>query len=351
VQLDENVALGARSTLGVGGAARWFVEATDDATLIEAVGWAERERKRLHVLGGGSNVVVSDSGVNGLVVALATRGIEWDSHGEDVFVTARAGESWDALVEATTAKNLAGLECLSGIPGLVGATPIQNVGAYGQDVSESVISVGAYDRVNEEEVQLSAKECHFSYRDSLFKSEEPGRFVILRVTYRLRRNGPPKLRYAELERELERRELAKPTLADVRAAVIAIRSSKSMVIDPADENRRSCGSFFVNPVVDAAKVPDVEGIPRFPQPDGRVKLSAGWLIENAGLAKGTRRGNVGLSTKHALAVVTHDDAKATEVVTFAREIRQTVQDRFGITLVPEPSFWGFSSLDDRLPAA
>jgi UDP-N-acetylmuramate dehydrogenase len=344
VDVQEQVPLAPRSTLGVGGPARFFVEAHDDATLIEALAWASHKRLLVRVLGGGSNIVVSDAGVDGLVVAVATRGVTFDSHGDDVFVSARAGEPWDALVQATIERDLAGLECLSGIPGLVGATPIQNVGAYGQDVSESVISVSAYDRASEEEVELSGKECRFSYRDSFFKSTEPERYVILRVTYRLRRGGVPKLAYPELERELERRKVA-PTLASVRETVVALRRSKSMVIDPDDENRRSCGSFFVNPIVAASACPDAVDMPRFPQPDGRVKLSAGWLIEHAGLPRGTRREHVGLSTKHALAVVAHDGARASDVIAFAREVKSAVSTRFGVELVPEPQFWGISGLE------
>ncbi len=345
----DDVPLAERSTLGVGGAARFFVEAHDDKTLIEAVSWADAQRVPLHVLGGGSNVVISDGGVNGLVVAVATRGVEYETRGDDVFVSAAAGEPWDGLVAATVERDLAGLECLSKIPGLVGATPIQNVGAYGQDVSESVVGVVAYDRREGRERELSAEECELSYRNSLFKSREPERFVVLRVTYRLRRGGAPKVAYRDLERSVEERKIARPTLGDVRNVVIEVRRSKSMVIDPSDVNRRSCGSFFVNPVVEAGAVVERDDMPRYPQPDGRVKLSAGWLIEQAGLSKGTRRGNVGLSTKHALALVAHEGATASEVVAFAREIRRTVEAEFGVRLVPEPSFWGFASLDERLP--
>ncbi len=236
-------------------------------------------------------------------------------------------------------------------PGRVGATPIQNVGAYGQEVAETISRVRCFDRKTDSVVEIPAAECGFRYRDSRFKSEEPGRFLVLGVSYRLTRGGAPNVRYPELARRLGER----PTLAETRDTVLAVRREKSMVLSVGDENARSCGSFFVNPVVDAARVAEIEAaaasgeMPRYPQPDGRVKLPAAWLIERAGFAKGTREGAVGLSTKHTLAVVAHGGARAGDVVAFARRVRRTVEQRFGVRLVPEPSFWGFSSLDDGLP--
>jgi UDP-N-acetylmuramate dehydrogenase len=250
-----------------------------------------------------------------------------------------------------------GLECLSGIPGRVGATPIQNVGAYGQDVSESIVRVAALDRSYKNKVLFSNAECRFSYRDSYFKSHEPERFVVSEVVFRLTPGGVPKLGYAELERELERRGVAKPSLADVRDVVLALRGSKSMLIDPNDPNSRSCGSFFVNPLLSPDEYTrfsfraDGEGeVPRFAQADGRIKLSAGWLIEHAGFSRGAIEGRVGLSQRHALALIAREGAKARDVVAFARKIRTTVRERFGVELMPEPVFWGFPRLDQGLPA-
>lgn len=352
--LQQRAPLAARTTLGIGGPAERLVEAKHDPEIAEAVRLAASEDVPLHVLGGGSNIVVSDDGLDGLVLSIATRGVRFEASGTSVHVIAKAGEPWDGLVKLSVDENLAGLECLSGVPGLVGATPIQNVGAYGQEVAECITSVRALDRRSLDMVTLSHAECRFAYRDSFFKSSEPDRFVVTEVTFRLTPGGAPRVKYPDLERELGRRGVARPSLADVRQAVLAVRREKSMLVDPADENGRSCGSFFVNPIVSAEALAEVEAkagpaMPRWPQPDGRVKLSAAWLIEHAGLPKGTRDGAVGLSTKHSLCVVAHAGARSSDVVAFARRIRETVERRFGVRLVPEPVFWGFERLEERLP--
>jgi UDP-N-acetylmuramate dehydrogenase len=341
----ERVPLAPLTTIGVGGPARWFVEAPDDGTVLTALEWARARDLRVLVLGGGSNLVVGDDGVDALVVRIASRGVDVRETRDGVELTAAAGEPWDALVGSATARGWAGVECLSGIPGLVGATPIQNVGAYGQEVSETVATVRALDAVTGRVLTFANDECGFGYRDSLFKSGEPGRFVVLAVTYRLRRSAAPMVRYAELEHALAARGVARPTVADVRESVIAIRRGKSMVIDPGDPNRRSCGSFFTNPIVPADTLPAIEAraddpaMPRWPERDGRVKLSAAWLIERAGFRRGDGFGAVGLSTRHALAIVAHDGATAADVVALARRIQAAVDARFGVRLTPEPQFW------------
>jgi UDP-N-acetylmuramate dehydrogenase len=352
----ERVPLASHSTLGVGGPARWWLEARDEAEVHRALGWAARRGVSVRVLGGGSNLVVADAGVEALVLRIALRGVTVREAAGAVEVTAAAGESWDDLVRLTVERGWAGLECLSGIPGLVGATPIQNVGAYGQEVSETITEIRAVDRTTGATVTLTPEACRFGYRDSALRSDVPDRHVILGVTYRLRPGGSPTVRYAELGRHLAAQGVATPTLADVRASVLAVRREKSMVLDPADANRRSCGSFFVNPVVPAtvaARVAAVVGdpaMPRWPEPDGaRVKLSAAWLIERAGLGRGVRDGAVGLSTRHTLAIVAHEGARAADVVRLARRIRQAVEARFGVRLRPEPVFWGFARLEDGLP--
>jgi UDP-N-acetylmuramate dehydrogenase len=348
----ENASLASRTTLGVGGPARWFVKARDEATLLDALDWAAARGLPVRVLGGGSNVVVADAGVDALVVQVALRGVEALPAGPAMDVTAAAGEPWDELVGHAVARGWAGLECLSGIPGLVGATPIQNVGAYGQDVSQTVTELRAVDRKGRRHLTLTASDCRFGYRDSLFRSVESERYVVLAVTYRLAPGGAPAVRYAELGRHLEGRGLAAPTLAETRESVLAIRRAKSMVLEPDDENRRSCGSFFVNPVIAAADAARVAALaapggtmPQWPEPDGRVKLSAAWLIEHAGFTRGERVGPVGLSTRHTLAIVCHDGARAADVVAFARRVRERVAERFGVRLQPEPVFWGLTGLD------
>jgi len=337
--------------MGVGGSARFFIEASDEATVAAAVRWAESRGVPIRILGGGSNVVVADDGLDGLVVKIGLRGVSSREVGDSVEVSAAAGEPWDPFVERAVAHGWAGLECLSGIPGLVGATPIQNVGAYGQEVSQTVTAVRVLDRRSGEIVMLAAGDCRFGYRTSRFKSGEPDRFVVLAVTYRLSRDGVPTVRYADLERDLEARGITRPSLTDVRKSVLTIRRSKSMVLDPDDPNRRSCGSFFLNPIVDAATLARVEravgdaAMPRWPEAGGQVKLSAAWLIERAGFTRGQAEGPVGLSTRHTLAIVCHDGARAREVTAFARRVRADVEQRFGVTLHPEPIFWGTIGID------
>jgi UDP-N-acetylmuramate dehydrogenase len=337
VQLEHDVELAALTTLELGGRARHFVRALSEQDVVEALAFASERGLRVWVLGGGSNVVVPDAGLDGLVLSIGLRGIETDT--ASARVEAAAGEPWDALVETMVERGFAGIECLSGIPGLVGATPIQNVGAYGQEVSETITSVRAYDREARRFVELGPAECAFSYRDSLFKSRQPGRHVVTAVSFALRAGGIPSLRYPELR---QRFADGVPSLAEVRSTVLAIRRAKSMLVEAGDENRRSCGSFFLNPIVPAA-VAAAAGerfsgleMPRYPQPDGRVKLSAAWLIEHSGLPKGLRSGNVGISSRHALALVCHAGATTRELMAFAEQLRARVQEQSGISLSPEP---------------
>lgn len=339
------VPLGPLTTLGVGGDASFAVDAAGEADVLAAFRWAKERGVPARVLGGGSNVVVADGGFDGLVVRMLARGRRFTPRGGELELSAAAGEPWDELVAESVARGAQGLECLSGIPGLTGATPIQNVGAYGQEVAETIASVRALDRDTLATRVFDAAACRFAYRDSFFKSEAPERYVVLEVTFRLRLHAPPSVRYGELSQKLAG-EGGEPTLASVRQAVLALRRGKSMVLDANDENGRSCGSFFVNPVVTKERAAAVEALagearmPRYPQPDGSVKLAAGWLIERAGFAKGTRRGAVGLSSKHALAIVAHEGATAAEVVALAREIQRTVCAKLGVELTPEPVFWG-----------
>ncbi len=355
VEYDSHVPLAPKTTLGVGGNAEQFLLAASVQSVTDAVSRADARGMPVHVLGGGSNVVVSDEGVPGLVVEIGTQGIEWVAQGQHVLANVQAGENWDGFARIAVEKNLAGVECLSGIPGRVGATPIQNVGAYGQDVSETIENVRCWDRRESEVVDLSRRECEFAYRASRFKTREPNRYVVLSVTFRLARGGAPGLRYAELQRALGEASTS-ATLQQVRDAVLGLRRGKSMVVDPDDPLSRSCGSFFVNPVVSEAKAEsiaagatDADGMPRYPQADGSVKLSAGWLIERAGFARGTQLGAAQVSDKHALALVAGAGATTHDVLALAVKVRDAVQARFDIQLVAEPVMWGFSELRGGLP--
>jgi UDP-N-acetylmuramate dehydrogenase len=343
----EQEPLSRRCTLEVGGAARFFVEAVDERTVLDADAWARARDLPVRVLGGGSNLVVADDGVDGLVLRIAVRGIEPVRRGGAVDLTVGAGEVWDDVVRLAVERGWAGIECLSGIPGLAGATPIQNVGAYGQEVSDTIVAVRALDRAHGRVVTLAPAECAFGYRTSRLKTEAAGRYVVLAVTYRLGVDRPPVVRYPELARHLEQRGTGEPSLADVRASVLAVRRTKSMVLDSDDPNRRSCGSFFLNPIVPREAADEVTrragdaAMPRWTQPDGQTNLSAAWLIERAGFARGERHGPVGLSTRHALAIVCHAGAHARDVVAFAERIQTRVRAVYGVHLGPEPVLWGF----------
>jgi UDP-N-acetylmuramate dehydrogenase len=395
----EPVRLSRFTTLGLGGPARRFVVAGTDEEIIAAVRAADQRGEPLLVLGGGSNLVISDDGFPGTVIQVATKGIHRTTDpgagpdaagpgqaepGAPVTLTVAAGEDWDTVVASCVAADLAGLECLSGIPGLTGATPIQNVGAYGQEVADTITRVRAFDRATAEVVDLAAADCGFGYRTSAFKRSitapaVTGRFVVLEVTFQLTNDPLSRpLRYAELAGALGldparpndtrpddggQDEGARAPLGDVRSAVLRLRRGKGMVLDPADPDSRSAGSFFTNPVLDAAQFaalrrvvdercgPGVP-IPQFPAGPGQVKVPAAWLIGQAGFGKGYQGaprvddGRPGpaarISTKHTLALVNPGDARTADVVGLAREIRDRVRDIFGVDLASEPVLVGVS---------
>jgi len=349
--LLENVPLAPMTTLGIGGPARFFADVMTTDALIAGAAWARRLQLPLFVLGGGSNVVVADAGFPGLALRVSITGLEIRFDDQAVVITAGAGEEWDSLVARCVANDWSGFECLSGIPGRVGATPIQNVGAYGQETSETFELVEAFDLASERLVTLSAAECEFGYRTSRFKTRDRDRFVITRVAYRVLAGGKPSIRYADLQRYLAERGLERPALAQVREAVLEIRRSKAMVIDSADPDSRSVGSFFVNPTVELEQFEQLKrriqsqgergsNIVAFPLSGGRVKLSAAWLIEQAGFKRGYVHGRVGISTKHALAIINRGGGTAREIVELKELIQSRVFDLFGIDLTPEPVLIG-----------
>jgi UDP-N-acetylmuramate dehydrogenase len=331
VQVRRDVRLADLTTLGVGGPIDRLLEVADADELVAAVRDADESGRALLVLGGGSNVVAPDDGWPGDVVAVRTRGIERTGDA----LTVQAGESWDDLVAFTVANGLAGVEALSGIPGSTGATPVQNVGAYGQEVAQTITAVHVYDRPEKSERTLTPEECGFAYRDSRLK-RDPARFVVLDVTFALHPGQLSRpVGYAELARRLGVQLGEAAPLAEVREAVIELRRGKGMVLDPADPDSRSAGSFFTNPIVPVAQA--VDGCPTWPAGDGLVKLSAAWLVQSAGFGRGTREGNVGTSSRHSLALTTEDGATAAELLAFAGRIVAAVRERFGVTLVPEPT--------------
>lgn len=329
------------TTFELGGPARFFARVGGTDSLVEALRWGRERGVPVAVLGGGSNLIVPDEGYEGLVVHIAIADIAFHANGR---VEVGAGVPWEVVVGGAVTRGWAGLECLSGIPGSTGATPIQNVGAYGQDVAEVIESVIAIRRDTLELEELTPTACDFGYRDSMFK-RYPDRYVVSGVRFALRPDGRGTVRYAELEK----RVVPGASLSEIRNVVLDLRRQKSMVIDPDDPNRRSAGSFFLNPVVSSAEAdrvaafsvseglaPDLGAVPRYPTPSGKVKLAAGWLVEKSGIAKGTRRGAVGVSSKHALALVHHGGGTTTELLAFADEVCSRVEDRFGIRLQREP---------------
>lgn len=344
--LREQVALAPFTTLGLGGSARFFLEAASEDAILEGEDFARDNDLPILVLGGGSNLLISDDGFPGLVIRVALKGISLTAQGDDTEVSAAAGEEWDALVATCIENDLAGFECLSGIPGSVGATPIQNVGAYGQEVSDTLTRVRCYDRLRQKVIEIDPPTCRFRYRTSIFNTSHRDHFVVLRVTYRLRRAGAPLLSYQDL-REHFSASKASPSLSDVRQAVLAIRARKGMVIDESDPDAKSAGSFFRNPILNPQEINEVVkrlgDVPRMPMDNGQWKIPAAWLIERAGFRKGEIRGSVGISHKHSLAIVNRGKATASAVLSFATEIRDAVFEISGIRLEIEPVLAGFDS--------
>ncbi|MGB0107712.1 MAG: UDP-N-acetylmuramate dehydrogenase [Terriglobales bacterium] len=357
MKIQENVPLAPLTTLQVGGAARYFAELRREDEVREAAQFAKTRSLPLFVLGGGSNLVVADSGWPGLVLRIAIGGITsptttspgaTGATSNAVLFSVGAGVNWDDFVAQAVAQNCAGVECLSGIPGSVGGTPVQNVGAYGQEVADTIESVRALDLKEDRIVVLPKPACGFRYRASIFNSTERGRCIILGVNYRLQRGGAPSLKYADLQKHFAEKKTP-PSLAETRAAVREIRRSKGMLIVPGDDDCRSAGSFFKNPVLSAAQFKELAAraaskaleIPSYPALDAQHKVSAAWLVEHAGFSKGYAAGAAGISRKHALALINRGNAKASDIVGLKDAIQRGVEEAWGILLEPEPVFVGF----------
>jgi UDP-N-acetylmuramate dehydrogenase len=348
--IQHNIFLAPYTTLGLGGVARYFAACRTEDDIRTCLDFAESHGLRMQILGGGSNTIFADEGFGGLVMHLASRGMQFERSGTHTFADVAAGELWHTFVDTAVEKGLAGIECIAGIPGTVGATPVQNVGAYGQDVSEVIVEVTALDRATRNQVTLNARECGFAYRQSRFKSADADRFVITRVRFRLLTEGPPRVLYPDVRKFFEQagdnawRIPGRQGLAAVRDAVIAIRRRKSMVVDPADPNTRSVGSFFTNPILTPGEFEQLKK--RYRRAGGTdqvssfasgedVKVPAAWLVEQAGFHRGYRSGNVGISDHHALALV-NLGGTAAELLTLARQIQEKVETLFGVRLEREP---------------
>lgn len=345
--LRQDTSLASHTTLQLGGAARYFAKITTEEQLLQCLRWASDKDIPTYVLSGGSNLVISDRGIDGLILHIHLEGLEIRPAGR---FTVFAGEPWDRVVNTALHHKYAGIECLAGIPGRAGATPIQNVGAYGQEISQVVQSVRVLDRRTLDVTELSSEACKFSYRNSIFK-QQPDRWIVLSVTYQLLVDGPPTLKYPELQRALASND--NPSLYEVRDAILALRQRKSMLLDDNDPHSRSAGSFFTNPIVstdnadalvqtalDSNLAGHERDVPRYPIDQHTTKLSAAWLIERAGFTRGTRRGSLGISPHHALALVHYGHGSTAELLAFANEIRHRVIEQWGITLEPEPVLWG-----------
>ena len=348
LKIQENVTLGPLTTLGVGGSARFFAAVTKARDVEEAVAFAQSRDLALFVLGGGSNLVISDRGWNGLVVQMGITGIDQRPAGARTIFDVGAGIDWDQFVAHSVALDCSGIECLSGIPGSVGGTPVQNVGAYGQEVSASISSVAVFDLAESKVRELPPAKCEFSYRKSIFNTTERERYIILRVSYLLTPGGQPALRYADLQKYFASRGVT-PTLSQVRQGVREIRAAKGMLISPGDPDSKSAGSFFKNPVLSPVQHTDLIRrsnhrnlqVPIYPALSEQRKVSAAWLVENSGFKKGYVRGRVAISSKHALAIVNRGGASAAEIVVLRNEIQARVKENWGIWLETEPVFVGF----------
>jgi UDP-N-acetylmuramate dehydrogenase len=359
--MKESQPLAPFTTLGIGGPARWLVEASSEEEIVEATAWARERGIALFVLGGGSNLLVSDAGFDGLVLRVGLRGVEVDEADHDSrqagepsnrVYKAYAGEDWAGFVERTVQDNCAGVECLAGIPGTVGGTPVQNVGAYGQEVASAIERVRVFDLLDRVFVDFTASECSFAYRHSRFNSEDRNRFIVTRVDYRLAPGGEPTLRYADLLRAVrDQKASVPPTLAEVAAIVRGVRQTKGMLLVEGDPDCQSAGSFFKNPVVTMEQLQGIAEAsekepPHFPagagaENAGRVKLPAAWLIEQSGFARGYSLGSAGVSSRHTLALINKGGASAREILALAGKIGDAVEHRFGVRLAMEPVMVGF----------
>jgi UDP-N-acetylmuramate dehydrogenase len=351
VLLLENIPLAPLTTIKIGGPAKYFVEARSIGEVQEAVEFARSRNLPLFVLGGGSNLLVADSGWPGLVLRIALQGIDRQAAHDDegkILFEVGAGESWDKFVSRAVMSRCAGVECLSGIPGSVGGTPVQNVGAYGQEVSETISSVQVLDLKDGVVRELCSQACGFAYRTSIFNTSDRGRFIVLRVTYALTPEGQPRITYADLKRQFEGRETP-PNLAETREAVRHIRALKGMLIVAGDPDGQSAGSFFKNPVLSEEQHEELRNraasrgltIPSYPALETHKKVSAAWLVEHSGFSKGFGSGRAGISSKHALALVNRGAARAADILALKEQIQQRVHEIWGIRLEPEPVMVGF----------
>lgn len=346
MQVEEQVPLAPYTTFGIGGPARWFAEAATEDDVLEAVAFARGRSLPLFVLGGGSNLLVSDAGFPGLVLRVALKGIEQRPIGAVTVFTVGAGEDWDPFVSLAVSENCAGIECLAGIPGTVGGTPVQNVGAYGQEVAETIRMVRALDLQTLQFVELNAGECGFAYRRSIFNSSGfnssgRGRYIVTQVLYELRTNAEALISYADLKRYFQD-ATTRPSLREVSTAVREIRRQKGMLIVAGDPDCRSAGSFFKNPVISAehfariAANADGGSVPQYPAGDRQVKVPAAWLLDRAGFHKGYQLGRAGISNRHTLALINRGGASAQDIAALRDTIVAAVEEKFAIRLEPEP---------------
>lgn len=354
LQFQESIALAPYTTLGVGGPARFFCEAHSEAEVEQAAQFARDRNLPLFVLGGGSNLLVSDAGFDGVVMRVAVTGPKQESReGESVLLEVGAGENWDDVVLYAVDRGYAGIECLAGIPGDAGGTPVQNVGAYGQEVAETIVQVRAYDLEARSFVDLDHEACRFGYRRSLFNADARGRYIVTSVRYKLRPGGEPALRYADVKRhfaaQMEKGET--PTLRQVYDGVRSIREQKGMLAGQGGPDGRSAGSFFKNPIVASTLLSQIalnagcrtEEVPQYPAGDGAVKLAAAWLVEQSGFHKGFAMGRAAISSRHTLALVNLGGATAAELIALRDAVMTAVEDKFGVPLEQEPVMLGFSS--------
>jgi UDP-N-acetylmuramate dehydrogenase len=352
---QEFVPLAPYTTLQIGGPARFFCEAVSETEIIEAVQFAQDRALPLFVLGGGSNLLISDAGFDGVVLRVRVPASQHEHHEADyVLLEAGAGEIWDDVVLSAVDRGYAGIECLAGIPGDAGGTPVQNVGAYGQEVAETIVRVRAFDLETRAFVDLGYTACHFGYRRSLFNTEARGRYIVTSVTYRLRPGGEPALRYADVQRHFADSIKAgeRPTLRQVYDAVRSIREAKGMLVGQGGPDGRSAGSFFKNPVIPSAMLPEValragcsmEALPQYSAGERMAKLPAAWLVERAGFHKGFAMGRVAISSRHTLALVNLGDATAAELIALRDAVMNGVEEKFAVRLEQEPVMLGFPSL-------